>query len=484
MSLKKVPFVLTTVFLVLLCLIGILMLTLLQPIFYPLFHRAIVYETQLVNGSEVYQQWAKPTIPIYIEFYLFNLTNPASFLSGGKPVVNQIGPYTYREQRSKVDIVENNTAGTLSYREIKQHFFEPTMSTGTESDVVTTVNLVYLSVARKIDWLPAPILRIIEELEAKSGDMVITSRNVSELLWGYEDPFLRFFPPFSHTFGLFVGRNNSLGGTVVIDTGKENEVHVGQIISVDGRSSLSCWTTKEANQINGSDGSLFHPFLKPNETVYVFASDLCRSFEFKPHEEDTFLGVPVVRYLPSEDSFDSPANSSKNRGFCLHPPKCYKDGVLDGSTCIPDSPIVFSMPHLVHADPSYTDAVLGLHPSAEFNTTFLVEQSTGAVLSVSKKIQINAVVEKNSKLKGLRSVSNVLLPVMFLNESAQADEQIARSLRLLLSLPLVYTTVGALLLVVPAFAIIALVSIYVRRERQLDLEPSPTQPLLSEPIVA
>lgn len=37
-----------------------------------------------------------PPPPVYMQFYFFNLTNPAEVLDGDTPVVLQIGPYTYR----------------------------------------------------------------------------------------------------------------------------------------------------------------------------------------------------------------------------------------------------------------------------------------------------------------------------------------------------------------------------------------------------
>ena len=37
-------------------------------------------------------------------FYLFNVTNPDQVLRGGRPVVAEMGPYTYLETQEKVNI--------------------------------------------------------------------------------------------------------------------------------------------------------------------------------------------------------------------------------------------------------------------------------------------------------------------------------------------------------------------------------------------
>ena len=44
----------------------------------------------------MYEYWLDPPVPIYIQFYMFNLTNPEEFMQGEKPSLSQSGPYTYR----------------------------------------------------------------------------------------------------------------------------------------------------------------------------------------------------------------------------------------------------------------------------------------------------------------------------------------------------------------------------------------------------
>lgn len=53
-------------------------------------------EIVLVEGSRVFESWKTPPPPVYMEFFFFNVTNVDEVLTGAKPVVNQVGPYTYR----------------------------------------------------------------------------------------------------------------------------------------------------------------------------------------------------------------------------------------------------------------------------------------------------------------------------------------------------------------------------------------------------
>ncbi|XP_040822665.1 lysosome membrane protein 2 isoform X2 [Ochotona curzoniae] len=50
----------------------------------------------LRNGSEVLDSWEKPPLPVYTQFYFFNVTNPEEILRGEKPLLEEVGPYTYR----------------------------------------------------------------------------------------------------------------------------------------------------------------------------------------------------------------------------------------------------------------------------------------------------------------------------------------------------------------------------------------------------
>ena len=50
----------------------------------------------LKMGSPTLQQLQNPSVPIFKDFYFFNLTNPGEFEAGAKPVLVEVGPYSYR----------------------------------------------------------------------------------------------------------------------------------------------------------------------------------------------------------------------------------------------------------------------------------------------------------------------------------------------------------------------------------------------------
>lgn len=50
----------------------------------------------LKNDTDAFEAWENPPAHIYMQFYFFNVTNPLEVLSGEKPAVVEVGPYTYR----------------------------------------------------------------------------------------------------------------------------------------------------------------------------------------------------------------------------------------------------------------------------------------------------------------------------------------------------------------------------------------------------
>ena len=62
----------------------------------------------IANNTDAYEAWKAPP-PLYLEFYVFNVTNPEEFLAGAaekrfvKPIFDELGPYVYRLEKSALD---------------------------------------------------------------------------------------------------------------------------------------------------------------------------------------------------------------------------------------------------------------------------------------------------------------------------------------------------------------------------------------------
>eukprot|EP00656_Telonema_subtile_P055053 TRINITY_DN8405_c0_g2_i4.p1 TRINITY_DN8405_c0_g2~~TRINITY_DN8405_c0_g2_i4.p1 ORF type:complete len:683 (+),score=166.52 TRINITY_DN8405_c0_g2_i4:321-2369(+) len=90
-----------------------------------------------------------PFVPRYRKFYVWNMTNPAEFLQGGKPIMQELGPYTYHSYSTKFNV--SFTSTTQTYRTWFDLKFSPENSCATcvEDDNVTMMNPVYLELLAK-----------------------------------------------------------------------------------------------------------------------------------------------------------------------------------------------------------------------------------------------------------------------------------------------------------------------------------------------
>ena len=62
-----------------------------------IFHSVLESELRLSPKARYYPLWQNRTMPIALDFYFFNLTNPKEMKDDGqKPTFQQLGPYRFR----------------------------------------------------------------------------------------------------------------------------------------------------------------------------------------------------------------------------------------------------------------------------------------------------------------------------------------------------------------------------------------------------
>lgn len=99
----------------------------------------------LQNGTKVFDSWEKPPLPVYIQFYFFNVTNPEEILQGEIPLLEEVGPYTYRELRNKANVQFGENGTTISAVTNKAYIFERNQSVGDPTiDLIRTINIPLL----------------------------------------------------------------------------------------------------------------------------------------------------------------------------------------------------------------------------------------------------------------------------------------------------------------------------------------------------
>ncbi|XP_034080005.1 lysosome membrane protein 2-like isoform X1 [Gymnodraco acuticeps] len=431
-----------------------------SQVFRTFMHNRLKKEIVLVEGSRVFESWKSPPPPVYMEYFFFNVTNVNEFLErGAKPVVKQIGPYTYREYRTKdnVSMVENGEK--VSAYNTKSFVFLREKSVGDPAvDNITTVNIPAWAVMNELKgsfWKASMVSVWMNSM----GSGLFTTRTVDELLWGYDDPLLAriaSIKPMDKVFGLMYKKNGSHSGEFVYHTGEQNYMDYGHVETWKGQRQLDFWTSNQSNSINGSDGSAFHPFLDKNERIYIFTPDLCRSIYMEFEKDVEVKGIPAYRFTPPRSVLASKEENPANEGFCVTPQECLGTGLLKVSPCRKGAPVVASFPHFYLGEEKYVAAIEGMSPKREHHQTYLdLNPTTGVIVRANKRAQINILLSKISGFSNTRNLNDTIFPVMFINETVVIDDaSAARVHKLLLivtlvsNFPLLIVGLGAIMLAI------------------------------------
>ncbi|KAI2534728.1 scavenger receptor class B member 2 [Homo sapiens] len=366
----------------------------------------------LRNGTEAFDSWEKPPLPVYTQFYFFNVTNPEEILRGETPRVEEVGPYTYRELRNKANIQFGDNGTTISAVSNKAYVFERDQSVGDPKiDLIRTLNIPVLTV---IEWSQVHFLReIIEAMLKAYQQKLFVTHTVDELLWGYKDEILSlihvFRPDISPYFGLFYEKNGTNDGDYVFLTGEDSYLNFTKIVEWNGKTS-----------------------------VYITFSDY-----------ESVQGLPAFRYkVPAEIL----ANTSDNAGFCIPEGNCLGSGVLNVSICKNGAPIIMSFPHFYQADERFVSAIEGMHPNQEDHETFVdINPLTGIILKAAKRFQINIYVKKLDDFVETGDIRTMVFPVMYLNESVHIDKETASRLKSMINTTLIITNIPYIIMALGVF---------------------------------
>ncbi|NXI93134.1 CD36 protein, partial [Psophia crepitans] len=406
---------------------------LLIPVGDNLIGKAIKKDAVISNGTIAFENWLVPGSSVYRQFWIFHVQNPSEVLDqGARPKLEQRGPYTYRVRYLPKENITENSDGTISYMLPNVARFEPDMSVGTENDTITCLNLAV--VAAPALYTNSFIQLLLNTWIKASKSSMLQNRTVKELLWGYKDPFLNKVPfPLDPVLGVFYPYNGTLDGLYKVYTGKEDIKTTAIIESYKNKRNLSYWEG-HCDLVNGTDGASFPPFVRKDQTLRFFSSDICRSIYGVFQGKQNVKGIPLYRFTVPREAFASPAEVRDNYCFCTEEvisKNCTEAGVLDISACKAGRPVYISLPHFLHASDSILHGVEGLSPNELEHETFLdVEPITGFTLQFAKRLQVNLLVKPAPKIEALSKVQEpYIFPILWLNESAVIGDEKAEMFR-------------------------------------------------------
>lgn len=72
-----------------------------------------------------------------------------------------------------------------------------------------------------------------------------------------------------YTFSLFATANSTDLGEIKVFRGKKNSPDMGRVVSVNGETEMDVWNDDECNQYQGTDSTIFPPYLNKHEGIWV-----------------------------------------------------------------------------------------------------------------------------------------------------------------------------------------------------------------------
>ncbi|KAK9507969.1 hypothetical protein O3M35_007725 [Rhynocoris fuscipes] len=431
-------------------------------------------ELILTNSSKSYNLWIETPIPMYLEIYMFNWTNPSETLQGSaKPNFLQLGPYVFSEKHKKENLIWN-TNDTITFKQRRTWHFVPEMSKGTLSDKITNLNVIAMTVGNKISnyikkipprFIPTIFAIINQILKIEESDVFVT-KSVNELLFdGYDDKFLtiakklekilKYKLPFDK-FGWFYNRNNSIDydGTFNMKTGALGLDQLGDIVRWN-YSPQSPSYPGHCGDIDGSSGELWPIDAASRKSVKIFANDICSSLILKQDGTSAMYGVKGSRFSADKNVFDNGENIPDNSCYCTKKP-CPATGARDISKCRYGAPAFISSPHFYMADSSYVANISGMSPNPDLHNFFiLLEEITSIPLKVQARLQINI---RSEPIKGIKFYENLpyaYMPMIWFDQTASVTPDLANELSSLVGIAsyvepslIGLTVVGAVMIII------------------------------------
>ncbi|XP_012253563.1 protein croquemort-like [Athalia rosae] len=463
-----------------------------------LLARIFIKELHLAPQSKSFDIWRdSKSMPMYLEIYFFNWTNPQELkIPGKKPNFAQLGPYTFLERREKVNVVFHDN-GTVSYDQMRTWFFEAGKSNGSLHDNITQLNVVALSAAHKVRHWTFYWQKALNIFMAGINDVHVT-KTVDELLFkGYEDPLIDMgkispvadIPPFDK-FGWFYMRNHSTAfdGHFNMATGEKDITTLG-VLRNWNYNNVSTFFESPCNAVEGSAGE-FWPPKRTRDEITLFSADICRPLIYEydgivelhgiegyqysigektlsnstkrryPHEQAKYFQTTMAS---TEDFFaiDAPVNATiealedygdsdvVNVGQCFCSGDCTPSGLINVTACRYGAPAYVSLPHFHKADPIYREKVTGMDPNDEkHGFRIILEPTTGIPLDVAARLQINILLQPSQYINLYKDVPTIYFPMFWFNEHVGITGNLATPLKIFTQLPTIgfYSGIGLIFL--------------------------------------
>ncbi|XP_017775707.1 PREDICTED: sensory neuron membrane protein 1-like [Nicrophorus vespilloides] len=397
----------------------------------------------LKEGTDIREMYLKVPFPLVFKVYMFNVTNPVEVTAGAIPIVQEVGPFVYDEWKEKVHIEEDESEDTMTYTIKNTFIFNRELTKPlTGNELVTIPHPLLAALAMAVERDKPSALSLVNKalnsiyrgpttpfLTASVQDILFDGVyilcNVSDFAGKavcaqlkMEATDLVEVEPNIFRFSIFGPKNGTLGQRVKVKRGVKNSHDLGKVVEFEGQTELEIWGSEECNTYQGTDTTIFPPFLTKEEGLVSFAPDLCRVLAAYYVDDTKYAGLPVRRY--SAD-FGDPSSNPEDQCYCQAPDKCLKKGVFDLYNCI-KAPLIASLPHFYLSDPSYVNGVKGLNPNAkDHEITILFESMTGSPVAAKKRMQFSLPVHALAKVNVMKNLADTVIPLFWVEEGVELN---------------------------------------------------------------
>ncbi|RZB77492.1 scavenger receptor class B, member 1-like, partial [Asbolus verrucosus] len=403
----------------------------------------------LAPGSIFLNLWSEPPYNVFIDAYIFNVTNPEEFLQKKEKLkVNQMGPYVYQEILLNKNATFNDN-GTMTFQPRRYLRFRRDLSIGDpEEDRVMSPNIPLLGITASLQKSSGFTNWMVASISKMTGAQSFINLTVSEYLWGYDDRLVtlanKAIPSWINfdRFGI-LDRLMALDNATNIVTlnlhpelglaspmlREDERSAVYHIHRWNGSPGLKHWgyvetddnqttpkNNSRCNMVEGAfEGTIFPPNLKENSTVKLYRRAFCRPVPFvyknRSFSKDGFEGIT---FEVDKLFLARPEENPENSCYCVDG-ECLPKGLGSLAPCYYDIPIAISQPHFLNSDPLLLEQIEGMQPNeSEHDSSFILHPELGIPLEADLRIQINLNVGQTKQNSRTEPFNGMVLPLFWL----------------------------------------------------------------------
>ncbi|GAX79808.1 hypothetical protein CEUSTIGMA_g7248.t1 [Chlamydomonas eustigma] len=379
----------------------------------------------------------------FVKVWLFNITNVEGIRAGQKPILQQVGPFTYRKMKLKVDTWWDHT-GKVTFKEYDYHLPVPELTMADLNSNIVTLNLPLIGVVENIrlsfsqayqQWWLDLLVKAMAAWQDGHANGVFMTRTAGEIIWGYEDILLKRLAsilPKGTIKSTLVQLLHNMSRPEeaialqpsVFETGM-NDIQRGWNTVLDaGFSSVTSWNNC-TEYVHGSDGTQFHPGVKRDEALPIWVPQLYRTMPLVYVQDVEWLGVQFLRFWMDPKTYEpDDCHFQTIKGLLnITSPKAVGYNGAAGSSTGP--PILVSPSHFCLCDEVLSQEVEGLSCNISAHTTYVdVEPISGIPMRGSIRTMISSQITDASRIHlepqmAKNSNKSVVMPIFWMEENVQ-----------------------------------------------------------------